>query len=320
MKSYANSDSSSEVFSGGKFGGITLAFSAIASAAATALTEAAIDTFQISIGVTLQRVVNGKQVNHTILEKQALKPIIFASAIKTGLFGYWSPANTSNNGYTIRLSQAAGVNEIGEKYAYIPFGGVVDCTGENGGKIIVETNVRSLFGSTTNTSTSKVIVDLKEVEGMETYVPRINTEVVPTNQQTIGFAFSEPIRRLSIVNFDKTTLLTADMVLQGVNLQSEQMAYDYNDQQMIMFNVEQYSNLTDGENALQNFDLLPFAPSKTYTDVKGTISLQSADVAASQNFIVYWGAKSTIGSELQFNRALKLNQSLATTFQQSATA
>ena len=319
MKSYPNNDSSSETFSGGKFGGVTIAFSAIATAVNTALTEAAIDPWQMSIGVTLNRKVNGKSTTRVILPKQAIKPFIFAGSLKSGLFGYWSPANTGNNGYTIRTAAAVAAAEVGEKYAYIPFGAPVDCTGENGGSITVEVTTRNLFGATTNTTTSVAVVDLKEIEGAESFVPMLSATVIPTGQNQLGMSFDGIVRRLTVVNFDKTSLLTAEQVVQSVDLKTNEMSYSYDDKQLIMFNVESYSNLTDGENALQNFDFIPFNYSKAYTDVSINLGLQSADVAASQNFVVCWGGVPTVGSELQFRRSQAIVAAKANELQQTAT-
>ena len=199
MKSYTNGENSTENYTGGVYGGVFLSVQAVALATNVALTEAAVDLFQLSVKVELSRNMMGKSVNHQIMTMQAIKPIAFGSAIGSGLFGYISPANTGNNGYTLRTVAGVGIAEVGDKYIYIPFGGAVD-TRNGGGTIKVSVQTRNLFGATTNTSLSTVNVDLKQIEGVERYLPSINSEVIPTNQNELSVNFAGVTRRLSLVN------------------------------------------------------------------------------------------------------------------------
>lgn len=295
MKSYINGENSSETFSGGVYGGVFVALSAVAVATNTPLTESAIDLFQLSIKAELIRNVSGRTISHSIMPMQAVKPIAFASAIGTGLFGYLSPANTGNNGYTLRTVAAVGVNEIGDKYIYIPFGSPID-TRNGGGSIKVSVQTRNVFGATTNTSTSVLNVDLKQIEGIEMFLPVINVEVIPTNQSELTLAFEGATRKLSLVNFDKTTLLTADMVCQNVDVNATGMNLSLTDQQLMTVNAESMSNLADAENMVQNYDLIRWNKDKFYENVQIQLALQSADVAASQNYVVQWGSVASSSS------------------------
>jgi len=307
MKSYKNGDNSSENYSGGVYGGVFIALSTVASATNTALTEAAVDLFQLSVKCELVRSMAGKNVNHKIMEMQAVKPIAFASGIGTGLFGYISPANTGNNGYTIRTAAAVGVKEVGDKYIYIPFGGPVD-TRNNGGKIVVSVQTRTLFGATTDTALSVVNVDLKQIEGVERFLPSINVEVIPVNQSELSLTFEGATRRISLFNFDKTGALTADMVCQQADVNAAGLNLSLTDQQLMTVNAERMSNLADSEALCQNYDLIQFNQDKFYENVQVQLALQSADVAASQNYIVCWGSVPNITSVMQMQTAQQQNE------------
>jgi len=306
MKITYNNQTNTEKFRGSKYGGVLLSLYTVESGVNTDLGDDALNLLNCTLKAELHREVGGKMHIHTLFNGN-LAPLAFASAYPTAQYGYFNPANTTNQGFTILELKGAAIKEKGTKNVFIPFGGIVDTTGANGGKIVLTILNGALFTTAADTALSYIQSDLLEEEGIETYLPAITVESIEANQVSPTFAPSGLVRRATFVNLDKLTSLVADQVISQMTISHSGSSRNVNYNELINLRSAQFESLGDEERN-QCFDLLKWSSNgKYYKNVVITSTLVTVEVVASQNWFVAWTANPSAGSLIQWDRAETAN-------------
>jgi len=317
MKITYNNQTNTEKFQGNKYGALLLTLYTVKGVVASPLIAGDINLLNCTIKAELHRTVNGKMEIHTIFNGN-LAPLAFAASYPTAQYGYVDPAATGNTMYTILEANGGAIKEKGIRNFKIPFGGVIDTSGNTGGKIVVTILNGASFTSTSDTALSYIQSDLLEVEGVETYLPSIICESIEANQVSPTFAPNDLVRRVHYVNLDKVSSLTADQVISQMTIQHSGSSRNVNYNELLNLRSAQFEGMGQEERN-QSFDLLRWSEGgKYYKNVVITSTLNTVEVVASQNWFVAWTARPSAGSLIQWDKAETQNAIQTAEIYQSA--
>lgn len=281
MITLLNGGNDSKTYRGRKYGGIRVTAYCVHDSVATTLDSDDFVPANLSLQCKLQR--NGG--NHQICNGNG-DALLSAGSFINSQWQFFQPGFSTNTGYKILLAQAGAVKEIGLVSVDIPFGGVLDLT--KGGEIILGAQASAgVFSAELNLNTSQITVDLIEVEGIETGLPQIITQVVSPNEVQPMFSAGDGVRSVFFMNRDKTGILNADAVISAVNVDTDSKSASWNYNQLIAERSKDFY-ATEDDKRCQSFCLLPFSAGKLYFGVNIKPTLVTANVNASKNYFVAW--------------------------------
>ncbi len=121
----------------------------------------------------------------------------------------------------VAVAHAAAVKAEVSLPLYINFAGVINLRSDD--KLAIEMKVGSSAVSTDidKSSVSYFEVDAIDAVGVESFTPYINTITVKSGEDRQTFSLGNNVQKVHFLNFDETTLLTADNVIDQVSINSD---------------------------------------------------------------------------------------------------
>lgn len=191
--------------------GISLVFYAEAALVAVGLNAADFDLSKIQVKCTLRR--NGQQAT---LFADMLQVLALESAWFHDRYTNYHAIGASD---TLLEMVASGVatKEIVLMPVYIDLGGIIECEDDDELSFQMQFPAASLSADI-NTSNSYCLVDFDETIGVERAIPYIETQSVKVNETTESVSLTDNVTSITFINLDKTDLLEASKVLDGITI------------------------------------------------------------------------------------------------------
>ncbi len=184
----------------------------------------------------------------------------------------------------VAVAHAAAVKAEVSLPLYINFAGVINLRSDD--KLAIEMKVGSSAVSTDidKSSVSYFEVDAIDAVGVESFTPYINTITVKSGEDRQTFSLGNNVQKVHFLNFDETTLLTADNVIDQVSINSDRFNVVHKNYDLVSTRATQFPTATEANYRAQSFELLD---GEDFDNVKLDFTFKSANLAASKNKLVY---------------------------------
>lgn len=275
-------------FSNGIFSGIQVNAILQHGTANTAFDLSLFDPSQIDVRVTLKRNGQNKQIMSDKLDRLNAHLNIANGGFSGSLFG-----GTVWDTYKLeKVTAATGVDEVNVKPYYIPFLGNIHCRGND----VLE--VQIFFGSSAITSAldsaaSYIQFDVNEGSAPEYYVPITVVEGIDGGSPSETLSVNHLVQA-SFLNTDKTTIKTADQVLDQavLSVQGKGVQYANNSDELINLRHQILNGFTvaEAEKWYQTFPLYGQFDAVGWSgtpNAKISLTLDASNVTSGKNFIAY---------------------------------
>lgn len=286
-KEYRNNISGSEKYTSGRYGSVYVDIEAVVNATNTALTQSQLDMKQVSLDIILNRKFQGQNVTHVIYSGD-LQAIVWASSFKGSSFDLIAPTVTADNGYTILVQEAVGINAVGLKAFEIPFGGAIDCdVGES--ELSVQLNCGStVFSTAINNTSSSIIVGLIPTDAPEEFLPAIYQEYIDAGSTIYQVNLQGIVKEAILCNYDKASNLDAVRIVNTCNISDSKgnQSVDYN--RLLGARQQLFQDIVNSETRCQSQLIIPFSKDKFKSGVTVSLTLQGSNVVSSMNNFVAW--------------------------------
>jgi hypothetical protein len=242
-----------------------------------------------------------------ILNRGGQDYILFQDNLK--VIGLASNLNT--RGQLAFYSEHDHLTKLDDGKALVSFnihlGGHIHITGED--YVYVEvTNQNGLFDPAYINSSFLEMKALKSV-GYETFIPSIKSLNIQAGTTSEVYSLGDNILRTVLLNYDKVDF--TQPVLQNLNFASDRLNEGYTYYDIINMKDQSFPkmpvNLSTDEATIlesdQSFTLTDFH--QVFNGVVLSMQFDGTQVAASQNFIVYWSSKTSLA---QLQKAAALEQ------------
>lgn len=268
----------------GTYNAISVTTSTLAAAANAAIASTDFNKSSVKLEVKLKR--RGQTVT-LVTENLAILNIL--SHLKDGF-------HEANNG-VVKVAAAAGVKETKVFSSVINFGGHIRVNA--GDELSVRCTVSNgAFSAAIDSTASYVDFDFVESIGYEFGTPYIVSEPITQGTSSQTFNLGENILEVMLVNLDKTTY--ANEVVSSLTVASDRWNKSFTYDQLIAHhwqngfksNNERWATAAGTE----SFKIAPYSPQtfqifagngQELDKVSMSIALNAANVAASQNYVVY---------------------------------
>jgi len=192
---------------------------------------------------------------------------------------------------------------------FIPFGGPINLKGSD--ELVISFIVgRSVWSTAVDSAISYIDFNYSTCIGYEVGTPFIRSQVVQANITNEKYSLGDVVQKISFINYDKDVIDEGSQVIASLSLQSDKLRGTWNWFQLFSRNLNYFTNaviqlrygntqpVTAGNEALpyvpkypQSFTIFANKKStKTLNNVQLNVSYNTANVNASQNFIVWIGA------------------------------
>lgn len=253
----------------------------IGAAADTAITTPSVDWSKINAEITLTQ----DGVEHTIYNGK-LQPVLIAASLLKSDYAMFQGIS-GNHANIVTLADASGVKEISSNGGNFFFGDIINLKG--GDKIeVVITMDSDCYHATADSSVSFLTVEPVEGIGKQTTIPQWRVKPITDNDSNPKWDLGDNVTLVAIVNTDKTSILSADAVVDRVTLLSDKLEFKKLNSDMLLDRIALHSSITDANDRKQSF-LLHSTDNggKELDKCSIELDVDTAEVVASKNFLVW---------------------------------
>jgi len=240
-----------------------------------------------------QSVDFSKSVIQVVLTRDQKPHVIATSNLKIlGLASTIDTLNQSAFATTASLGEQLVAGQTAMVSFTIPMGGVIDLHGDDEIYIQVD-NSSGLFADPALEAASFLEVKPVKCYGVERFIPRIRAYVIQANEQQNQYMLSDNLIRLAVLNFDKTDF--KNNVINNLIFSSDRLDETYTYADLIAKKLSSYGKqlISTAANDIaaqmqedQSFLVTDFH--EEYDNVQLDVQFNSANVSASNNYIVAW--------------------------------
>jgi len=275
MKSILYGGTDSITATTGSYRGVSLTTILTNAATNTAFTGDVVDMTNANI-----RVIWSDGKTEKVIVNDNLRNALACSQIENPAFEYV----IDQTKIISTLAAGVGVKATALRSLVFDFGGVV--TVPRGGSIYVEVQVSNgYYTSQCETSTSKLQFDLMEGIGNMDLIPEFRSKIINASVTNPSENLGDNITKLVVVNYDKTSFLTADNVFNTLSIVSDKVKINDTFADLVGRNEEKFTSQTDAQIRKQCWLLHDSDVELDNVVLDGVTN--SANVTASKNFILW---------------------------------
>lgn len=165
------------------------------------------------------------------------------------------------------------------------FGGILNIDGDD--ELTIQCKVGAGSFNTTNFTEASCFVEFDIIEGvgLEVQTPYIKSRVIEAGQSNPTFDLGDNVDEILIANYDKVDMLGATSVLNNISIDSDKWSRNDSYAEMIAKNYAQFSDFVQAIYRYQSFRIYS---GYELDGVKLNLNLNSANVAASKNYILWY--------------------------------
>jgi hypothetical protein len=165
------------------------------------------------------------------------------------------------------------------------FGGIINV--DNDDELTIQVRLGEGCFSATQTTQANCFAEFDVIEGvgLEVETPYINSRVIEAGQSNPTFDLGENVKEILICNYDKVDFKTATAVLQDMSIDSDKWSRNDSYSEMIARNFAQFHDTIQATTRYQSFRIYS---GYELDNVKLNLKLNSANVAASQNYVLWY--------------------------------
>lgn len=241
----------------------------------TALQQGYFDMSKVQVKVTLKR--GGREFT---LAMDNLKVLAFESGFFSSQFESFAPSNTASTPLVL-LAPAVGVFSMGIVPWVIEFGGPINVSGND--ELLIEMQTTGIWNSALNTTTSSFSFGDVETIGVEKYTPYIKSKSISPGDSTAIVDAGSNIMGVAFINFDKTTILSADACINSVQLNSDRVSMSLAYNELLTRRADQFNTAAAAALRSQSFYI---AQAEEMDRVRVDLNLTSANITNGNNYIV----------------------------------
>lgn len=253
-----------------------------ANVANTAITKTDLNMTSIVIKTILKRA--GKII--TICNDN-LQTLALESAIQgrlNGIYQFLVDSSNSFEAYT-RIANGASAKETFILPVPINFGGVINL--KDSDELTTEITVNGgAWQSTISTTNSYLNLDYDYACGIEYKTPQIRSYAFQASITQDKVSLGDRVERVSFINLDKKSNLSADDVVTSVQLESDKLTFSANKVDFFA-KMQLVRDATDFTNNFNNIVVYGEPNQPFLNGVQCTFNFTSANVTASKNFLVW---------------------------------
>ncbi len=172
----------------------------------------------------------------------------------------------------------------------IPFGGAICLKGDDYLHVEIN-NLKGLF-TPAIAATSYIEVTPNKCVAYETCIPSIKTMVIQAGESSRRYDLGDNVTKAVFLNYDKEDFKTP--VIANLTINSDRFNEDFTFQDLILDKTDRYHIQAadpaklDVADRIQKDQCFVVLDGQEYDQVSLNVKFNSANVAASQNYIVYW--------------------------------
>jgi hypothetical protein len=261
--------------------GLRLNNTLVGATADTAITTPSVDWSKINIELTLHQ----DGVEHRIYSGKLLPVLVAQSLLKTD---YEMFQGISANHANIKtLVDASGVKEISINGGNFYFGDIINLRG--GDKIdCVITMDADCYHATADADVSFLTVEVIEGVGKQSVIPQWRILPITDNDGNPKYNLGDNVTMIALVNADKTSVLSADTVVDRVSLTSDRLQFKKLYSDLVLERIPMYPSIAAANDRYQSFIVHTSDLGTPELDrVQLELDVDVTEVVASKNFIVW---------------------------------
>lgn len=275
MKSIVYGGTDSITATTGSFKGVSLTTILTNGTANTAFTGDVVDMTNANL-----RVIWSDGKKERVICNDNLRNLLATSQIESPAFEYV----IDQSKIISTLAAGIGVKATAIRPLVFDFGEVV--TVPRGGSLYVEVSVsNSYYTSQCEAATSKLQFDTMEGIGNMTVIPEFRSKIINAAVTNPSENLGDNVTKLVVVNYDKTSFLTADNVFNTLMVTSDKVKINDTFSDLVGRNEEQFSSQADAQIRKQCWLLHNSGVELDNVVVDGVTN--SSNVTASKNFILW---------------------------------
>ncbi len=177
------------------------------------------------------------------------------------------------------LTLVSGVSAI--QYGFIDFGGILNLDNDDKLSVDIRTNDDIWAASATGDS----YLEFSEIEdiGLQYVLPKINVLAVKAAETVFAETLGDNVTSIVFINDDKTGVLTADKIIDSVQIKSDRYNANKNYTDLLVERIDKYPSLTAANARAQSFSLVKDELDKCSIE----LNLVSGSVTSGNNYVVY---------------------------------
>lgn len=220
-----------------------------------------------------------------ILNRGGKDQILFNETLKNLL--YLSEWDTPNFEFVNGMVQPVRMDAANKTFLYplkFNFGGIINLDGSD--ELTLEFTVGAgTYDVNVDENASFLQFDVIEGVGLEVHTPYIKSRVIEANQSNPQFDLGDSVMEILIANYDKTNMYNSTAVLNNISIDSDKWSRNDSYEEMISRNFGQFNDFIQGFSRYQSFRIYS---GYELDAVKINLSLNTANVAASQNVVLWY--------------------------------
>lgn len=237
------------------------------------------DGNEITVKVDLIR--GGRTFN---LCNDDLRTLVLATNFDNGTANSLLISRASDPIPFVNVAHAAAVKAEVTLPLLINFGAPINLRGEDRLAIEIKVGSSAVSSDISKGSTSYFEVDAIDCVGVEHFTPYLNSITVKSGEDRQTFNLGNNVQHVHFLNFDETTLLSADNVIDQVSINTDKFSVVRKNYDLVVNRAYQFPTATEANYRAQSFELLE---GEDFDNVKLDFTFKSSNLAASKNKIVY---------------------------------